>query len=150
VIRALLDCNVVVTAALSAEKCAEVLARARQRNGFGLVTADRDRVPSRNRVSLGHEARRAGPARFGRRQPSHRASSPGGSLQSMEDTGVWEALLGGPSSEHAHATVRGTRVAHGVEQDRSMRHDGRQRRLPGLFPASRVSFQRPPRMWDCP
>ena len=36
-IRAVLDCNVVITAALSAGKCAEVLARARQRNGFELV-----------------------------------------------------------------------------------------------------------------
>jgi len=37
VIRAVLDCNVVITDALSVGKCAEVLARARQRNGFELV-----------------------------------------------------------------------------------------------------------------
>jgi putative PIN family toxin of toxin-antitoxin system len=37
VIRAVLDCNVVITAALSAGKCAELLSRARQRNGFELV-----------------------------------------------------------------------------------------------------------------
>jgi putative PIN family toxin of toxin-antitoxin system len=37
VIRAVLDCNVVVTAALSEGKCAELLRRARLRNGFELV-----------------------------------------------------------------------------------------------------------------
>jgi len=37
VIRAVLDCNVVITAALSAGKCAELLSRARQRDGFELV-----------------------------------------------------------------------------------------------------------------
>jgi len=37
VIRAVLDCNVVVTAALSAGKCAELLTRARRRSGFELV-----------------------------------------------------------------------------------------------------------------
>jgi hypothetical protein len=37
VIRAVLDCNVVVTAALSAGKCAELLTRARRRDGFELV-----------------------------------------------------------------------------------------------------------------
>lgn len=36
-IRAVLDCNVVVTAALSAGKCAELLSRVRRRNGFELV-----------------------------------------------------------------------------------------------------------------
>ncbi len=36
-IRAVLDCNVVVTAALSAGKCAELLERARDRRGFELV-----------------------------------------------------------------------------------------------------------------
>lgn len=36
-IRAVLDCNVVVTAALSAGKCAELLTRARRRDGFELV-----------------------------------------------------------------------------------------------------------------
>lgn len=36
-IRAVLDCNVVITAALSAGKCAEILSRALQREGFGLV-----------------------------------------------------------------------------------------------------------------
>jgi len=37
VIRAVLDCNVVITAALSGGKCAELLSRARQRDGFELV-----------------------------------------------------------------------------------------------------------------
>jgi predicted nucleic acid-binding protein len=37
VIRAVLDCNVVVTAALSAGKCAELLSRVRRRGGFELV-----------------------------------------------------------------------------------------------------------------
>jgi predicted nucleic acid-binding protein len=37
VIRAVLDCNVVVTAALSAGKCAELLTRARRRDGFEFV-----------------------------------------------------------------------------------------------------------------
>jgi predicted nucleic acid-binding protein len=37
VIRAVLNCNVVVTAALSAGKCAELLTRARRRDGFELV-----------------------------------------------------------------------------------------------------------------
>jgi len=37
VIRAVLDCDVVVTAALSAGKCAEILSRARRRDGFELV-----------------------------------------------------------------------------------------------------------------
>lgn len=36
-IRAVLDCNIVVTAALSEGKCAELLRRARLRNGFELV-----------------------------------------------------------------------------------------------------------------
>ena len=36
-IRAVLDCNVVITAALSGVKCAELLSRARQRDGFELV-----------------------------------------------------------------------------------------------------------------
>ena len=36
-IRAVLDCNVVITAALSAGECAELLSRARQRDGFELV-----------------------------------------------------------------------------------------------------------------
>ncbi len=36
-IRAVLDCNVVVTAALSEGKCAELLTRARLREGFELV-----------------------------------------------------------------------------------------------------------------
>ena len=36
-IRAVLDCNVVVTAALSGGKCAELLQRARLRKGFELV-----------------------------------------------------------------------------------------------------------------
>ena len=36
-IRAVLDCDVVVTAALSAGKCAEILSRARRRDGFELV-----------------------------------------------------------------------------------------------------------------
>ena len=36
-IRAVLDCNVVVTAALSEGKCADLLRRARLRNGFELV-----------------------------------------------------------------------------------------------------------------
>ena len=36
-IRAVLDCKVVVTAALSAGKCAELLTRARRRDGFELV-----------------------------------------------------------------------------------------------------------------
>ena len=36
-IRAVLDCNVVITAALSAGKCAELLGRALRRNGFELV-----------------------------------------------------------------------------------------------------------------
>ena len=36
-IRAVLDCNVVVTAALSAGNCAELLTRARRRDGFELV-----------------------------------------------------------------------------------------------------------------
>ncbi|MFZ5470033.1 MAG: putative toxin-antitoxin system toxin component, PIN family [Myxococcota bacterium] len=35
--RAVLDCNVVVTAALSGGKCADLLSRARLRNGFELV-----------------------------------------------------------------------------------------------------------------
>jgi len=37
VIRAVLDCNVVVTAALSAGKCADLLSRVRRRDGFELV-----------------------------------------------------------------------------------------------------------------
>jgi putative PIN family toxin of toxin-antitoxin system len=37
VIRAVLDCNVVITAALSAGKCSQLLSRARQRDGFDLV-----------------------------------------------------------------------------------------------------------------
>jgi len=37
VIRAVLDCNVVITAALFAGKCAELLSRARKRDGFELV-----------------------------------------------------------------------------------------------------------------
>jgi putative PIN family toxin of toxin-antitoxin system len=37
VIRAVLDCNVVITAALSAGKCAELLSRTRRRDGFELV-----------------------------------------------------------------------------------------------------------------
>jgi putative PIN family toxin of toxin-antitoxin system len=37
VIRAVLDCNVVITAALSAGKCADILSRALQRDGFELV-----------------------------------------------------------------------------------------------------------------
>jgi len=37
VIRAVLACNVVVTAALSAGNCAELLTRARRRDGFELV-----------------------------------------------------------------------------------------------------------------
>jgi putative PIN family toxin of toxin-antitoxin system len=37
VIRAVLDCNIVITAALSGGKCAEILARARSRGGFQLV-----------------------------------------------------------------------------------------------------------------
>ena len=36
-IRAVLDCNVVITAALSAGKCSQLLSRARQRDGFDLV-----------------------------------------------------------------------------------------------------------------
>lgn len=36
-IRAVLDCNIVITAALSSGKCAELLARARLRDGFELV-----------------------------------------------------------------------------------------------------------------
>ena len=36
-IRAVLDCNVVITAALSGGKCGELLLRVRQRNGFELV-----------------------------------------------------------------------------------------------------------------
>ena len=36
-IRAVLDCNVVITAALSAGKCSQLLSRARQRDGFELV-----------------------------------------------------------------------------------------------------------------
>ena len=36
-IRAVLDCNVVVTAALSAGKCADLLSRVRRRDGFELV-----------------------------------------------------------------------------------------------------------------
>ena len=36
-IRAVMDCNVVVTAALSAGNCAELLTRARRRDGFELV-----------------------------------------------------------------------------------------------------------------
>ena len=36
-IRAVLDCNVVITAALSGGKCAELLLRARTRGGFYLV-----------------------------------------------------------------------------------------------------------------
>lgn len=36
-IRAVLDCNIVVTAALSGGKCSELLRRARLRNGFELV-----------------------------------------------------------------------------------------------------------------
>ena len=36
-IRAVLDCNVVTTAALSAGKCADILSRALQRDGFELV-----------------------------------------------------------------------------------------------------------------
>jgi predicted nucleic acid-binding protein len=35
--RAVLDCNVVITAALSVGKCAELLSRARLRDGFELV-----------------------------------------------------------------------------------------------------------------
>ena len=35
--RAVLDCNVVVTAALSPGRCAEILARARRRDGLELV-----------------------------------------------------------------------------------------------------------------
>jgi putative PIN family toxin of toxin-antitoxin system len=37
VIRAVLDCNVVITAALPAGKCADLLARARRGDGFQLV-----------------------------------------------------------------------------------------------------------------
>jgi putative PIN family toxin of toxin-antitoxin system len=37
VIRAVLDCNVVITAALTGGKCADLLARARRRDGFQLV-----------------------------------------------------------------------------------------------------------------
>jgi len=37
VIRAVLDCNVVITAAVSGGTCAELLSRARQRDGFELV-----------------------------------------------------------------------------------------------------------------
>jgi predicted nucleic acid-binding protein len=37
VIRAVLDCNVVITAALTGGKCAELLLRARRRDGFQLV-----------------------------------------------------------------------------------------------------------------
>jgi uncharacterized protein len=37
VIRAVLDCNVVITAALTDGKCAKLLARARTRDGFELV-----------------------------------------------------------------------------------------------------------------
>lgn len=36
-IRAVLDCNVVITAALTGGKCAELLLRARRRDGFQLV-----------------------------------------------------------------------------------------------------------------
>ena len=36
-IRAVLDCNVVITAAPSAGKCSQLLTRARQRDGFELV-----------------------------------------------------------------------------------------------------------------
>lgn len=36
-IRAVLDCNVVVTAALSAGKCADLLSRVRRRDGFELA-----------------------------------------------------------------------------------------------------------------
>ena len=36
-IRAVLDCNVIITAALSQGKCAELLSRARLREGFELV-----------------------------------------------------------------------------------------------------------------
>ena len=36
-IRAVLDCNVVITAALSVGKCADILSRALQRDGFELV-----------------------------------------------------------------------------------------------------------------
>lgn len=36
-IRAVLDCNVVITAALSVGKCAEILSRGLQRDGFELV-----------------------------------------------------------------------------------------------------------------
>jgi putative PIN family toxin of toxin-antitoxin system len=37
VIRAVLDCNVIITAALSEGKCSELLSRARLRDGFELV-----------------------------------------------------------------------------------------------------------------
>jgi len=37
VIRAVLDCNVVITAALTGGKCAELLARSRRQGGFQLV-----------------------------------------------------------------------------------------------------------------